>query len=377
MKIVHALPTGGWYGSENVASSMANLQVADHEVAVVWKSSEGFPAALARQPLAPGVRLVCLPESANSPAEQAEYVRRALPWRPDIIHAHLGPGAALARALAVDGTRWVASLHVRFFWKQFHDSDAVICISPWQMRDIPDRYEGKAFVVQNTTRPCESLSKGAAETFRRGLYANDETMVFGAVGRLHLEKGFDVLCRAFMQADLPNSRLAIIGDGPERNRLSRYSSEHKNIILTGYVERASRLMDAMDVYVSSARAEAFGMTILEAMQRGLPIISTAALGPRDLLAPQELVPVGDVTALAAALRDAHERRPPRRTYDLSEYRPEAVYSKLQGAYEETLRSVRGGTRPSVRNRLGVRPTVRRRLARGLRGLAGLLDSSVD
>ncbi len=130
-----------------------------------------------------------------------------------------------------------------------------------------------------------------------------------AVGRLVRLKNFDLLLRAF--ARLPASwdaRLAIIGDGEEREALERLIQEldlGERAFLLGRQENPWKYMAQAEVFVLSSRTEAFPNVIGEALALGRPILATeCSPGIREYLADGDcglLVPPGDVGALAAGL----------------------------------------------------------------------------
>lgn len=130
-----------------------------------------------------------------------------------------------------------------------------------------------------------------------------------AVGRLVPYKGFDVLVEAFAAV---SGQLVIVGEGPERPRLSALIAA---LGLSGRVELAGRLdqpalrrlLHAARVFAfpSVSAAEAFGIAQLEAMAAGLPVVNTALPTAVSWVARdgQEAVtvPPADAGALAVAL----------------------------------------------------------------------------
>ncbi|MDN3294695.1 glycosyltransferase family 4 protein [Streptomyces ficellus] len=131
-----------------------------------------------------------------------------------------------------------------------------------------------------------------------------------AAGRLASEKQYQVLIEAFgkVVAVRPEWTLRICGWGNQKDRLRKridqlglYNSVHlmgpRSPIEPEWVKGA--------IAVSTSRHESFGMTLVEAMRCGLPVVSTDCdYGPREIITDGEdglLVPVGDVDAIAHAL----------------------------------------------------------------------------
>ena len=131
-----------------------------------------------------------------------------------------------------------------------------------------------------------------------------------AVGRLRTEKGYDLLLRAFAltRADHPEWHLAIAGDGPERARLEHLATELDilpSVTLLGMVDRPAEAMRRASLYVLPSRFEGFPNAMIEAMARGLPVVSfDCPTGPRAIIRHELdglLVPAEQVEAFAAAM----------------------------------------------------------------------------
>jgi glycosyltransferase involved in cell wall biosynthesis len=189
--------------------------------------------------------------------------------------------------------------------------------------------------------PTSSITCGApagrrkhalsAERRRRSGAAADRT-VFAtpadaklalALGRLHANKGFDVLLHAL--AELPGLWLWIAGDGPLDGALKRLAERlgvAERVRFLGWREDTAALLAAADVLVVPSRREPFGNALVEAWAQRVPVVAAASAGPAALVRPEEnglLVLVEDAPALAAAIGrvigDAAlaERRRPGRT----------------------------------------------------------------
>lgn len=160
-----------------------------------------------------------------------------------------------------------------------------------------------------------------------------------------MHKGFDLLIEAFRRAALPRARLVIVGEGASRSRLERITGDAA-VSFTGFRDDAKDWFQAFDLFVSASRREPFGRVIIESLDAGTPVVATETQGPRDIAAryPIDLVPAGDVEALAGALRRAHGRPRARLSVDLVEFHVEHVMQSLLDAYRSVLRI---GTAPAT------------------------------
>jgi glycosyltransferase involved in cell wall biosynthesis len=129
-----------------------------------------------------------------------------------------------------------------------------------------------------------------------------------AVGRLHPQKGYDVLLDAAGRwpADprLPVTPLvAVAGDGPLEARLAdRVRAQRLPVVLLGRRADVADLLAAADVVVLPSRWEARSLTAQEALRAGRPLVATRVGGLPALLGDAaELVPPGDAAALADAV----------------------------------------------------------------------------
>ncbi len=125
------------------------------------------------------------------------------------------------------------------------------------------------------------------------------------LGRLHTEKGFDVLLRALPA--LPGARLVLAGDGPERAALTRLAGElgiTGRVVFAGWRQDIAALLAAADVLVCPSRCEPLGNVILEAWSAARPVVASAVEGPSELIedgVDGVLFPSENPDALARAL----------------------------------------------------------------------------
>jgi glycosyltransferase involved in cell wall biosynthesis len=265
----------------------------------------------------------------------ARAQRSARAWEIALIHAHFGWSAPYAAALArATGVPLLVT---------FYGSDAS-APPPMRYRHVLEQSQRVIAVSEYVTDRLRALGfTGPIELIRNGVdlsrltprtsaptLAQGRRLLF--VGRLVEVKGADVLMRAMpaVLAKHPDTRLELIGEGPERQplgRLARQLGIERAIRFRGGVDH-HQVLEAMArahaVVVPSrvmpgGQAEASSMAFKEALALGVPAIATASGGLTEACPPalrQELAAPGDPTALAGAimsLLDDPDRWPHRAT----------------------------------------------------------------
>jgi glycosyltransferase involved in cell wall biosynthesis len=130
--------------------------------------------------------------------------------------------------------------------------------------------------------------------------------------KLQRWKGPMDLLEAFGRANVPNSYLVFVGDGPERSNLERRAAGlglADRVRFLGFLNQSQlpSAYCAADLFVLPSLFEPFGLVVNEAMLCGLPVAISDRVGARfDLVIPGEtgyVFPVGDLNALATVLQD--------------------------------------------------------------------------
>jgi glycosyltransferase involved in cell wall biosynthesis len=262
--------------------------------------------------------------TARRPRALAEAAGRAARFTrgfaPDVIHAHnpkvTGVAAIAARLARPLGRAPVLSTYhgvpheeVDAAAKILRLADCVVCVSDdlaaqLRERGLPER---KLRVIPNGVPDAEPL--GEAERGRidaeLGLAVDDQ--VVSIVGRFAPQKAHDRFLRAAAAVlrEHPRARFLLVGDGDLRPGAEALAAElglGDRAIFTGVRSDAQALIARSDVLVFSSDWEGLSIAALEALARGVPVVTTDVEGMRDiLLAGPGLVVEHDDEALAAAI----------------------------------------------------------------------------
>ncbi|MGW7028367.1 glycosyltransferase [Streptomyces xanthophaeus] len=267
------------------------------------------------------------------PAEVLGARRLVRRVRPDLLHAHSAK-AGLAGRLAVRGAlptvfqphAWsfdavggaTAALALR--WERYGArwADRVLCVSEAERRaGETEGITARWSVVRNGVdldhfrpgAPDPDQDKAAARAalpLPEGFPGEGPLTV--CVGRLCPQKGQDVLLRAWPEVvgAVPGARLALVGDGPDTERLRRTAAlSGTGVHFAGAAADIRPWLRAADLVVLPSRWEGMALAPLEAMACGRPVLVSDVSGARESLPPGQgrlcLVPPEDPTALAKAL----------------------------------------------------------------------------
>ncbi|MBS3820429.1 MAG: glycosyltransferase [Planctomycetes bacterium] len=251
--------------------------------------------------------------------------------RPDIVHTHLfhadlagRPAASLAGAGHLVHTVHAIEQRFRpwqFAWARLASRRCrcTICISGavrrhyWRRTGLPRQ---SLRVIRNgidpdAWQPKTDLAQRIRE--QRGIAGSDIVAAF--VGRLHVDKGVDVLAAAAQILGDGSLWLLIAGDGPMRPFVRQFVRGDARADWLGQIDDVRGVLTAADMLVMPSRTEGFGLAALEAMAMGLPVVAARAGGLKEIVVDGEtglLVPPDDPASLAGAIRrladDADFRR---------------------------------------------------------------------
>ncbi len=172
-------------------------------------------------------------------------------------------------------------LHVMRNWdvRSANGVDSFVANSSYIARRIHKVYRREATVV---APPVD------VDAFSLGRNRGDEYLV---VARMVPYKRIDLVVKAF--AGMPNRKLTVVGDGPERQRIQVAAKGATNITFTGIVphETLVCLMQEARAFVFAGE-EDFGITLVEAQACGTPLIAFGEGGARDIVVRRPDAPTG-------------------------------------------------------------------------------------
>ncbi|HEX7715195.1 MAG TPA: glycosyltransferase family 4 protein, partial [Bacillota bacterium] len=143
----------------------------------------------------------------------------------------------------------------------------------------------------------------------RKLSLSPNLPVIGCVARLEQPKGIEYLikaCGILIERGIA-VQLVLIGWGSEEYRLRKIASEYPNlpVVFTGALEETGPYYKLFNLYVQPSLVEPLGITAIEAMRAGLPVIASQVGGLAELVIDNEtgvLIPPGNADAISEAIR---------------------------------------------------------------------------
>ena len=137
----------------------------------------------------------------------------------------------------------------------------------------------------------DSFVPGDREQFRNNYNIPQDRPVLLFVGRVAHEKNIGFLLQVLLQVrkSVADILFVIAGEGPARESLQhevKQTGLDDNVKFIGYLNRNTELNScyrSADIFIFSSRTETQGLVLLEAMAQGVPVVSTAELGTRDVL----------------------------------------------------------------------------------------------
>ena len=333
IRIMHAIFSHGYRGSESALALIANEQVKHNPVSVMVRADcdvRDGPSII--EALDPQIHIIRVPNLFRSLWANLFILR----WQPDVLHSHLGRAVRFKSWFKPNLLR-VSSMHI--FSPHHHSGqDRIICISDWMMDSLPENLKLKARLVRNATPENAPLTQAQKRKLREKWGIAPDTRVFGFVGAVNKTKGADIAVEAFCRANPENAHLLMIGEGPFRQSLEDKTAHMTNISFTGYQDNARDYMQIIDTLILPSNwTEPFMLSLLEGMQAGCWVITIDQYGPGDIMRGQPngaTVELGNIDAFAEAIKNAPTQAGQRYTYNLEKFNFDNHIASMYKIYQD-------------------------------------------
>lgn len=283
--------------------------------------------------------------------------------RYNVVHAHLYRAQVYARPAArlagtpvvlttehsigethIERRKMSAAVRALYLASELF-SDATIAVSG-VVRDrlvrwgVPAR---KITVVPNGMEVDElSYDAAARQQVREQFGIRPDAFVIGALGRLDANKRVDLVMEAAAPLLGEDCKFLVIGRGEDLARLEAVAARlgiAEHVIFGGFQADTAAMLSAFDLCVAASVQETFGMSILEALASGLPVLYTVCPALDDIHTEQARQVAGTADALRAEIRKQvddgpTDRQPDRGVFAL--YGMESVAQQIDTLYQQIL-----------------------------------------
>jgi glycosyltransferase involved in cell wall biosynthesis len=291
LSVVQVVVTANFAGVERYVCQVAGeLSQRGHEVRTIG----GDPRRMRAE----------LPDSVpNRPAGNLVSAARALAAvrGADIVHVHM---------TAAEGAAWLARprqrapvIATRHFARDRGSSAAARALAAVTSRAISCDIAISRFVAETITSPSVIIPNGVPDRDQAPLTSSTVVML----QRLDAEKAPDVGVRAFSLCGLADRgwRLVVAGQGrlaPSLHQLVAELGLVAKVDLVGGVTETDALLEGASVLLAPAPLEPFGLSVVEAMAHGVPVVAAAGGAHLETVGRDGLLfPPGDPKGAAAAL----------------------------------------------------------------------------
>ena len=301
MKILQICSARTIGGGEKHLIDLANgLHARGHEVYAAIRPDSGLRAELRALPEKNILQLrIQGPLNILNAFTLAQFIRER---KVDVIHGHIAHDyllAALAAKLAGRG-KLVITRHVLFELNKLHTRmlqrvDRFIAVSQAVAGSLHAFDPARIAVIHNGIDLSRFTRQSAARDWIQSVIKSDirNSFIVGMVGHLAPIKGQEEFIRAAAIVGSQRSDVAFIIAGEDKSRTGENRRHLERLIedlgldgrvhLLGWVDDVPRLLSALDLLISPSRSEPFGLSIVEGMACGVPVIATRSEGALEIL----------------------------------------------------------------------------------------------
>jgi len=296
MKLVHIIPSLAFAGAEKQVASLAieaQKRGIDTTVVTFFKS-DGFQDDLIER----NIKFYCLDYSGliSLPKVIIKLIKYINKLKPNIVHSHMVNSILISRLfLGNKKYKLFETLHctpkeikkVAFSLLKLTQLKASFtsCVSKDMLKGAVDyKLSKKVWYIPNAVDDSFFENENVVN-----FSSKDLEFKWVTVGRLIDKKGYDILissCESLKRNGTLNFSLDIYGDGPLKSELQdqiNSANLEQIILLKGVEKNIAEIIHKYHSFVSSSKIEAFGIVIIEALAKGLPVCLTDCDGPIEII----------------------------------------------------------------------------------------------
>ncbi len=218
--------------------------------------------------------------------------------RPNILHIHSAKAGMVGRMAAVGmirRPRIILTLHSFIFDERTgpRKRKLIAAIDRLLMR-WTDRVVAVSQALKDELVAVEGIDPGRIGVIHNGIRFTDlpkpekTGTVVGTIARLAPQKGVEHFIRAaaLVRKTHPEARFTIVGDGPFRADLEALAETlgvRDRIEFLGFRDDALRIAGGFDVFVLASTRETFGITVIEALSQGVPVVASRTGGIPEII----------------------------------------------------------------------------------------------
>lgn len=318
LKVLSVITKSNWGGAQRYVYDLAtNLPKENFEIKVVL-GGEGLLREKLREAKIETISIPHLQRDINATRELLSFfslIKIFSKEKPDIIHLNSSKAGAIGAAAAILHKLWTKNYGLKTIFTvhgwAFNEArtfraKSIIYFSQWLTSLLCDntiiisRHDYRQALSMPFIRkerfsliplgiPENNLEYLPKQTARKQLPLTPPVaggICVGTIAEFTKNKGFDFLLDALKSLKIQNFKLAIIGDGEEKERIEKRIEDEnlkEKVTICGFVPHAAKHIKAFDIFVLPSLKEGLPYTILEAMNAGVPVVASSVGGIPDLI----------------------------------------------------------------------------------------------
>ena len=324
IKIIHIILSPGFAGSERHMIDLINYQSKDYKTYLIKSKKNNF------------INYSIVKKKTKIYKISKFFQRISLKKiiqkiNPDLIHTHLGDASRIV-SKNWGNFKLVATCHMNYKRKHYTNHDGIIVLNKTQEKNVKKQFYNKILRI-NLWPPSIKSKRQSKIYLLNKLNIKNKAYIFGSIGRFHYQKGFDLILKIFNKLQLKNCYLVLIGNG-HVNYKKTYKNNNKIKIL-GHKNNPDDYLNIFNTFVFPSRWESFGLSLIEAMRKNLPIITSVNEGNKDWIKKYKVTSFNsdNESQLKKALLKHYLKKPKKQKYNLNNFQPNIIIKKINTFYK--------------------------------------------